>query len=91
VRCSVDPRTAAAYVVPPSPFRARIVGVRRRPIPVFEPPGRGPSYKRLYAVKFAVVRGNAVLPAGHRYTRFAYVTRKTTRARWCVLKGGSGT
>ena len=89
-RCSLDPRVAAVFVVPPPPFRARIVSVRRWKLPPFEPAGRGPLFKRLYLVTFFVVRGNAVLPRGHRYSQFAYVRRAKLGAPWCFLKGGSG-
>ena len=88
-RC-FKPALAAEYIVPPSPFRARVVSVRRLELPPGEPVGRGPSFKRLYVVSFDVIKGNAVLPAGHRYSQFAYVTRKSTAAPWCFLKGGSG-
>jgi hypothetical protein len=81
---------AARYIVPPPPFVARVVSVRRRAIPPFEPAGRGPLYKRLYLVSFRAIKGNAVLPSGHVYTQFAYVVRKTVRSPWCFLKGGSG-
>jgi hypothetical protein len=89
-RCSPDPALAARYIVPPPPFAARVVSVARRAIPSFEPAGRGPRFKRLYVVTFFAVKGNAVLPSGHRYTQFAYVSRKTATAPWCFLKGGSG-
>ena len=59
-------------------------------MPASEPKGRGQNFKRLYRVSFYVVDGNAVLAAGHRYTQFAYVGRKSTRTAWCFLKGGSG-
>jgi hypothetical protein len=89
-RCSPSPQVAAEFVIPPAPFRARVVSVRRTALPPGEPAGRGPRFKRLYRVTFVAVKGNAVLPAGHRYTQFAYVTRKTGSAPWCFLKGGSG-
>jgi hypothetical protein len=89
-RCSTNPQVAARYIVPPAPFVARIISVKRQPLPVPEPAGGGPNLKRLYQVTFDAVKGNAVLPSGHRYTQFAYVARKTTNARWCFLKGGSG-
>lgn len=89
-RCSTEPQLAVRYIVPPPPFVARIVAVERRPLPASEPVGGGPAYKRLYAVTFYAVKGNAVLPSGHRYTQFAYVTRTSTSGRWCFLKGGSG-
>ena len=89
-RCSPTPQVAARYVVPPAPFVARIISVKRQPLPVFEPAGGGPNLKRLYQVTFYAVKGNAVLPSGHRYTQFAYVARKSASARWCFLKGGSG-
>jgi hypothetical protein len=90
VRCSPDPQVAARYIVPPPPFAARVVSVRRWKLPAAEPRGRGPGYKRLYLVSFHVTRGNVVLPAGHTYDQFAYVTRKTLHTKWCFLKGGSG-
>jgi hypothetical protein len=90
VRCSADPLVAAEFIVPPPPFKARGIVVRRWRLPPQEPPGRGPRYKRLYLVTFFVVKGNAVLPRGHRYSQFAYVARKTVTAPWCFLKGGSG-
>jgi len=89
-RCSADPAVAARFVVPAPPFAARVVSVRRLSIPPGEPKGRGPAYKRLYAVTFLAVKGNAVLPGGHRYTQFAYVARTSTSAVWCFSKGGSG-
>jgi hypothetical protein len=89
-RCSALPQVAARYIVPPAPFVARIISVKRQALPAFEPAGSGPNFKRLYRVTFYAVKGNAVLPSGHRYAQFAYVTRKTTNARWCFLKGGSG-
>ena len=89
-RCSFKPKVAAEYIIPPPPFRARVVSVRRLKLPPGEPVGRGPRFKRLYRVTFDVLHGNAVLPAGHRYSQFAYVTRKHLTAPWCFLKGGSG-
>lgn len=89
-RCSSLPQVAARYIIPPPPFVARSISVRRQPLPAFEPAGGGPDYKRLYTVGFFAVRGNAVLPSGHRYTQFAYVARKKTSVPWCFLKGGSG-
>jgi hypothetical protein len=90
VRCSANALVAARFVVPPPPFEARGIVVRRRALPPQEPRGRGPLYKRLYLVTFFVVRGNAVLPRGHRYSQFAYVARRRVTAPWCFLKGGSG-
>lgn len=90
VRCSPDPKVAARTIVPPPPFVARVLVVERKKLPPFEPAGRGPEYKRLYAVTFHAVRGNAILPTGHDYTQFAYVTRRTLSSRWCFVKGGSG-
>jgi len=81
---------AAQYIIPPPPFKARRVSVQRRQLPPGEPPAGGPQHKRLYVVTFFAVRGNAVLPTGHRYEQFSYVIRKTAGARWCFLKGGSG-
>ncbi|HKB95131.1 MAG TPA: hypothetical protein VKC62_12990 [Gaiellaceae bacterium] len=89
-RCSTSPTTAARFIVPPPPFVGRVVAVARRPMPPFEPKGRGPAFKRLYLVTFLAVKGNAVLPTGHRYSQFAYVSRPNIKARWCFLKGGSG-
>jgi hypothetical protein len=89
-RCSSSPAVAARFIVPPPPFAGRVVRVVQRPIPPFEPKGRGPAYKRLYLVSFFAVKGNAVLPTGHTYDQFAYVSRTRTSARWCFLKGGSG-
>lgn len=89
-RCSMDPEIAAQHVIPPPPFSVREVVVQRTAMPPSEPAGRGPSYKRLYRVRFAVVRGNAVLPSGHTYTQFAYVSRTSTSAPWCFVRGGSG-
>lgn len=89
-RCSTDPQVAARYVVPPPPFVARIISVERQPLPSGEPTGGGSNFKRLYAVTFFAVKGNAVLPGGHRFTQFAYVGRTSAGARWCFLKGGSG-
>ena len=89
-RCSADPRVAARYVIPPPPFKVSVVTVDRATMPSSEPKGRGPDFKRLYRVAFNVLRGNPVLEAGHRYTQFAYVSRTSTNAQWCFLKGGSG-
>lgn len=89
-RCSSNPKVAAEYIIPPPPFRARVVSVCRWKMPADEPVGGGPAYKRLYRVTFDVLKGNAVLPAGHRYSQYSYVTRKTTTAAWCFQKGGSG-
>lgn len=89
-RCSTSPEIAARYVVPAAPFVARIVAVTRQPLPPSESSGRGPSFKRLYRVTFDAVKGNAVLPSGHRHTQFSYVARKSTDAPWCFLEGGSG-
>jgi len=89
-RCSNDARDAARFIIPPSPFKARLISVRRWKLPPFEPAGRGPLYKRLYLVTFFALKGNAVLPGGHRYSQFAYVTRQSTTAPWCFVKGGSG-
>jgi hypothetical protein len=89
-RCAASPQVAAKYVIPPPPFRVRTVTVLRMAMPASEPKGKGPNFKRLYRVSFYVVEGNPVLPAGHRYTQFSYVSRESTRAAWCFLKGGSG-
>ena len=89
-RCSPDPAVAARFIVPPAPFVGRVVSVVRRKLPPFEPAGRGPRFKRLYLVTFLAVKGNAVLPSGHRYSQFAYVSRASTTAPWCFVKGGSG-
>lgn len=89
-RCSTDPTVAARFVIPPPPFSVRDVTVTRQAMPPGEPAGGGASFKRLYAVRFFVVKGNAVLPAGHTFTQFAYVARQLTSAPWCFLKGGSG-
>jgi|GEM_PF-2284210 hypothetical protein len=89
-RCSAKPAVAAAYVIPPAPFRARLVSVRRTALPPGEPTGGGPALKRLYRVTFAVLHGNAVLPAGHRYVQFSYVARTRTSSPWCFVRGGSG-
>jgi hypothetical protein len=89
-RCSVEPQAAAQYVIPRAPFVARVVSVRRSKLPPFEPAGRGPLFKRLYLVTFDALRGNAVLPSGHRYSQFAYLTRTSSSGPWCFLKGGSG-
>ena len=89
-RCSTLPQRAALYVVPRPPFVARVLTVRRRPIPPFESKDGGPALKRLYSVRFYAVHGNAVLPTGHAYDQFAYVVRRSRAAPWCFLKGGSG-
>jgi hypothetical protein len=89
-KCSNDPKVAAQYVIPPPPFTVSAVVVQHMAMPASEPKGNGPNFKRLYTVSFDVVRGNPVLPAGHRYTQFAYVSRASTNAAWCFLKGGSG-
>lgn len=73
--CAATPQRAALHVIPPKPFVARVVSVRR-------------MSKGLYRVTFDAVRGNAVLPSGHRYTQFAHVVRRGTR--WCFVGGGSG-
>jgi hypothetical protein len=90
VRCSPLPQLAARFIVPPAPFVARILSVERQALPASEPAGGGPNLKRLYRVTFYAVKGNAVLPSGHSYTQFAYVSRKAVTALWCFLKGGSG-
>ncbi len=89
-RCSPDPEVAAEHIIPPPPFSVRDIAVHRLAMPPSEPKGKGPSYKRLYSVRFYAVRANAVLPAGHTYTQFSYVSRQSTGAPWCFLKGGSG-
>lgn len=89
-RCSPRPQIAARFIIPPAPFVATIVSVKQQPLPPSESAGGGPNLKRLYAVTFYAVKGNAVLPSGHRYTQFAYIARKTISAPWCFLKGGSG-
>ena len=89
-RCSADPAVAARFIVPPPPFVARVVSVARHALPASEPAGRGPRFKRLYVVTFLALKGNAVLPSGHRYSQFAYVTRSSVTAPWCFAKGGSG-
>ena len=76
-------------IVPPPPFVARIAFLARRQLRLRANSG-GPNHKRLYAVTFYAVKGNAVLPGGHRYTQFAYVTRTNANGRWCFRKGGSG-
>jgi hypothetical protein len=89
-RCSAQPQVAARYVIPPPPFAARVVSVRQTAVPAGEPTGGGQQLKRLYRVTFDVVKGNAVLESGRRFTQFAYVSRKLAAAPWCYLKGGSG-
>lgn len=89
-RCSPAPENAASFIVPPAPFVARVVSVRRVQLPSSEPAGGGPGFKRLYRVTFDVIRGNAVLSGGATYTQFAYVTRTATGRPWCFLEGGSG-
>jgi hypothetical protein len=89
-RCSAQPQAAAEYVIPPPPFVPRIISVRKIALPAGEPLAGGPLLKRLYRVTFDVRTGNAVLPAGHRYSQFAYISRKKITAPWCFLKGGSG-
>jgi hypothetical protein len=90
--CSPDSEIAAGYIVPPAPFKARVVWVRQAPVPV--PSSLGASYEyplRLYRVSFHVMVGNAVLPAGHTYVQFAYVGQPMPPAgRWCFVAGGSG-
>lgn len=90
VQCSSRPKVAARYIVPPPPFVARIVSVQQQALAPAEPTGGGPSLKRLYRVTFDALRGNAVLPGGHRYAQYAYVARASTAAPWCFVKGGSG-
>jgi hypothetical protein len=89
-RCSANPKVAAAFIIPPAPFKARLVSVKRLALPPSEPVGRGSAFKRLYEVTFQALVGNAVLPSGHRYSQFAYVSGRTKSAPWCFLKGGSG-
>jgi hypothetical protein len=89
-RCSAQPQAAAEYVIPPPPFVPRVISVQEITLPAGEPLAGGPLLKRLYRVTFDVRTGNAVLPAGHRYSQFAYVSRKKITAPWCFLKGGSG-
>ena len=79
-RCSALPQAAAEYVIPPPPFVPRIVSVRTLALPTGEPVAGGPLLKRLYRVTFDVRTGNAVLPAGYRYSQFAYVGRKKITA-----------
>jgi hypothetical protein len=89
--CSPDAVVAATYIVPPAPFRAQVISVREMTIPttsIVAVPHRGPL--RLFMVTFVVVVGNPVLPAGHRYTQFAYVDHPTPEGRWCFVAGGSG-
>lgn len=61
-----------------------------QPLPAADPADGGPGLRRLYAVRFYVVCGNAVLPAGRACTQFAYVARQRASAPWCYRKGGSG-
>ena len=89
-RCSAQPRAAAEYVIPPPPFVPRVISVRRMALPAGESLAGAPQRKRLYRVTFDVRTGNAVLPAGHRYSQFAYISRTKITAPWCFLKGGSG-
>lgn len=89
-RCDASPAVAARFIIPPPPFGARLVSVRRHDLPPSEPAGRGPSYKRLYLVTFYVSKGNVVLPSGHAYAQFAYVLRSNAKEPWCFVKGGSG-
>lgn len=89
-RCSLNPAAAAEFVIPPAPFAATDIVVEQIALPPGEPAGGGASLKRLYRVRFLAVTGNAVLPTGHTYTQFSYVSRATTSAPWCFLKGGSG-
>ncbi|MDA8291041.1 MAG: hypothetical protein M0Z33_05090 [Actinomycetota bacterium] len=78
-RCSTDPTVAARFGIPPPPFAVRAVSVARDALPSSEARSTGASYERLYRVSFTVTSGNAVLPAGHRYTQFSYVVRSSTR------------
>ena len=89
-RCGSDPTLAARFVIPPPPFVVRDVTVTRRALPQGEPASNGSKYIRLYEVRFFVVKGNAVLPSGHRFTQFAYVSRQVASAPWCFFRGGSG-
>jgi hypothetical protein len=89
--CSPEAEVAAGYIVPPAPFKARVISVRQMPVPAtsnlkatFHRP------LRLYRVTFRVLVGNAVLPAGHTYTQFAYVGQPMPSGRWCFVGGGSG-
>lgn len=86
-RCSASPAIAARFVIPPPPFGARLISVRRHDLPPSEP---NPALKRLYTVTFYVSKGNAALAAGRRYSQFAYVSRSSAADPWCFLKGGSG-
>ena len=80
-RCSWSASVAAQYVIPPPPFAARLISGHRQALAA--------SGKRLYRVTFFALRGNAVLPSGHRYTQYAYVARSSPGARWCFVSGGS--
>lgn len=88
--CSSDSDVAATFIVPPPPFKARIVSIRRMPMPPTSSVKAAYPYSRLYAVTFRVLVGNAVLPPGHAYTQFAYVGQRFLGGRWCLVAGGSG-
>jgi hypothetical protein len=89
-KCSNDPKVAAEYIIPPSPFKVSGVVAQQTAMPPSQSKGKGTELERLYQVSFEVVHGNPVLPAGHRYTQFAYVERASSSAEWCFFKGGSG-
>jgi hypothetical protein len=89
--CSSDSDVAAAFIVPPSPFKARIVSIRRMPMPPTSSVVKAAYLRfRLYSVTFRVLVGNAVLPPAHTYTQFAYVGQRVLGGRWCLVGGGSG-
>jgi len=87
-RCSLNPQVAAHYILAVNHLTAHVIAVKRWKIPSFEP-SPSPSLKRLYLVRFRLLKPNVVLgPGVHEF--FAYVTRPTAMEPWCFKKGGSG-
>jgi hypothetical protein len=90
--CATDSRVVATAIVPPAPFKARVISVRQMSLPQTSSVRASFHHPlRLYRVTFRALRGNAVLPSGHTYAQFAYVGQPVPPAgRWCFLSGGSG-
>lgn len=90
--CAAESDVAAEYVVPPLPFKARMISVRQMPLPATSDVKHAYPHRpvRLYRVVFRALVGNAVLPSGHTYAQFAYVTQLMPAGRWCFVAGGSG-
>ncbi len=90
--CATDSRAVATSIIPPAPFKARVISVRQMSPPQTSSVRASFHHPlRLYRVTFRALVGNAVLPSGHTYTQFAYVGQPMPPAgRWCFLSGGSG-